>query len=96
MDRVTDRIARRCDKGMAFAMPHMGIPHYQESNEGKWRLETLVHAELTSELQKTKQVLAANREFFDKITEAIVENDYLISSDIQAIKRTCEIVSVAI
>lgn len=96
LDRVTEMIARKCDDGFAYAKPHMGIPHYQESDGGKWRFETLVHAELASKLQKAKQVLAANREFLDKLSDAIAESEYLVSSDIQAIKETCEIVQVAI
>ena len=52
----------------------------------------LVDAELARLYQKAKEVLAANREFLDKLADAIAEREYLISSDIQAIKATCEIV----
>ena len=93
--RVTEMIGRKCDDGFIHGLPFMGIPHYQESGEGKWRFETLVHAELTTKLQKAKEVLASNRDFLDKLADAIVENEYLISSDIQAIKETCEIKCIA-
>ena len=74
----------------------MGIPHYDESDPSKWRLETLVHAELAGGIQKAKEVLVANREFFGKLADAITENEYLVSSDIQAIKETCAIKPVAL
>ena len=54
-----------------------------------------MRAEVARLFQKAKQVLAANREFLDKLADAIAENEYLVSSDIQAIKETCEIRRIA-
>jgi cell division protease FtsH len=75
--------------GSLMAAPREESPHYE------MRMEALVEAELNRLYQKTKEILAANREFLDKLTDAICENEYLISSDIQAIKESCSVVRVA-
>lgn len=94
--RVAEGVMNKCAEGYAHAMPHMRLPHRSESDESMQRLETLVHAELTRCMQKAKEVLAANREFFDKLADAIAESDYLLASDIQAIKESCAIVPVTV
>ena len=32
LGRVIEMIAHKCDDGFAYAKPHMGLPHYQESD----------------------------------------------------------------
>ena len=93
--RAAGHLAQRIASGVEFGAPFVRFPGQADNESGKWRTEVLVDAELARLYQKAKQVLAANREFLDKLADAIAENEYLISSDIQAIKETCEIRRIA-
>ena len=93
--RVAHHVESRIERGVEFGIPFTRFGRPQESECGSWRREELVRTEVARLFQKAKQVLAANREFLDKLTDAIAENEYLVSSDIQAIKETCEIRRIA-
>ena len=95
LHRVAALLRRRIESGVEFGMPFMPSGRMPDCESEKWRKEALVEAEVARLFQKAKEVLAANREFLDKLADAIAENEYLISSDIQAIKETCEIHPVA-
>ncbi|MBQ6585694.1 MAG: AAA family ATPase [Coriobacteriales bacterium] len=58
--------------------------------------ETLIAAELQRFYQQTKQVLASNREFLLTLAQALMDHDYLLASDIEAIKKSTHISSAII
>ena len=95
LHRVAALLRRRIESGVEFGMPFMPSGRMPDCESEKWRKEALVEAEVARLFQKAKEILAMNREFLDKLADAIAENEYLISSDIQAIKETCEIHPVA-
>ena len=95
LNRAANYLAGRIEFGVEFGAPFVKAGHQPESPSRMWRQEALLEASVARHYQRAKQVLAANREFLDKLTDAIAENEYLISSDIQAIKETCKIVRVA-
>lgn len=57
------------------------------------KIETIIGSELESFFYKTRNILIKNREFLEKVTEALVEKETLLHSDIQKIKA--EIVAKA-
>ena len=67
------------------------FPHVA-SNDQKRQEEQLADAEMERMYRKVKNLLLANREFVEKLADAIAEREYLVSSDIQAIRDSCEIV----
>ena len=95
LNRVASHLRQRIDNGVEFGAPFFGAGRMGNSESMLWRKESLLDAELARLFQRAKQVLAANREFLDQLADAIAENEYLISSDIQAIKETCEIKRIA-
>ena len=46
--------------------------------------------------RKAKEIISANREFFEKLAAALAEKKLLSAVDIQQIREDCRIVSVAI
>ena len=96
LGRAANHLRNRVEGGVEFGAPFVRAGRMHESESWQWRLETLVEAEVARLYQKAKQVLAANREFLDRLADAIAANEYLLSSDIQAIKETCVIRSVAL
>ena len=54
--------------------------------------EDAIAIELESRFRRAKQILAANRGFLDALTAAVETNDYLLQSDIAAIRARFDIV----
>lgn len=94
--RVHASISQEITAGTVFGI--INPPRSPRSNgqESRQELDLLTTAELERRYQRTKELLASNRLFLDKLADAIYENDYLVSSDIQAIKAECEIVRIAV
>ena len=53
--------------------------------------EAVVHAELERYILQTRNILLQNREFLEKIADALVEKETLLYSDIQAIRESVTI-----
>lgn len=68
--------------------------HYSNcaSEEIKSNKDRIIAFEMERFYQQAKRILAENREFLDKVANALIENETLICSDIQRIKATCKIV----
>ena len=58
---------------------------YDGSDIGKMERETILRAELEHYLFKTKELLAANHDLVQELTDALLEKHTLLRSDIQAI-----------
>ena len=52
--------------------------------------------ELEKYYRKAKEVLALNREFLEKVAEALANKGYLVMADIKEIKQSCKITPVAL
>lgn len=64
----------------------------RSSDELLSRREDFIFAEMERYYQLAKKILVDNREFLDKLAEALIEKKTLILPDIQKIKATCKIV----
>ena len=96
LNRVAGMIESRMFTGAELGMPRLRLQRQPNSDNDRWKQEILVESEVGRFFQKAKEVLATNREFLDRLTDAIASNEYLISSDIEAIKETCEIAPITI
>lgn len=61
---------------------------YELSDRAYDNREAVVHAELERYLRKTRNLLIQNREFLEKITDALVQKETLLCSDIQKIRES--------
>lgn len=59
------------------------------------RREIVVHAELERYILQTKNALLQNREFLEKVANALLEKETLLYSDIQAIRKSVNVQEVA-
>ena len=91
LEKVRDMVKRRIeDYGTSgFGLLCTGYPN---STTLISHVENAVAIELERQFRRTKQVLAANRDFLDALTEAIETQDYLLASDIAAIRGRFDIV----
>lgn len=59
------------------------------------RNEAVLYAELERYVFKTRELILKNREFLEKITNALLEKETLLFSDIQKMKEECDIKRIA-
>ena len=69
---------------------------FGDSEHLKADLEQAAAAEVERYYRKAKEIISANREFFEKLAAALAEKKLLSAVDIQQIREDCRIVSVAI
>lgn len=103
-DGCADDIRRACDslrdeisqKGIyGFGMIDVSNHQFPEISESmNSRNESVVQAELERYMMKARQILIHNKEFLDNITEELVKNRTLLSSDIKRIRNNSNIVNV--
>lgn len=60
------------------------------------RNEAVVHAELERYMFKARDILLKNKEFLEKATEALIQKETLLFSDIKALRESVNIVEVAV
>ena len=90
-DKVRELLSDTCINGFSFYSRG-----YSESEHLKASLEQAVAAEVERYYRKAKEIISANREFFEKLAAALAEKKLLSAVDIQQIREDCWIVSVAI
>ena len=64
------------------------------SDEYKARIENSIHSYIRNYYTICKSILVKNREFLDKLANALTEKETLIMEDVQKIKQTCNLVKV--
>ena len=64
------------------------------SEDYKHRIERVAETEMAKRYQLVKEILTANREFVEKLADAIAISEYLVASDIQEIREACGIVKL--
>lgn len=73
----------------------LGFENFSSKTDGdekRDRLSYIVSKEIERYYKETKKMLIDNREFLDKIANALLEKTTLLMNDIQEIKKTCKIV----
>ena len=90
-DGVKDLVVNNCVCGF-----HLHKNEYEDSQHLWSAQEQAVSAEVEKYYRKAKEILACNKEFFDKLACALAKKGFLAMSDIKDIKETCKITSVAL
>ena len=58
--------------------------------------EQVIISELERYLFKAKEIIAANREFLDRVAGELLERETLLYSDMKRIRQSCKITSVEV
>lgn len=90
-DEVRALVTETCICGF-----HLYSPEWNASDFLMHEQEQVVASEIERYYQKAKEILALNREFFEKLASAIAEKKLLTAADVQAIKLSCKIVPLSI
>lgn len=92
---IRDGISESASLG--FGMVDVANHRFPETSESlNSRNEAVTQAELERLMLKTRDILIKNKVFLEKATEALLEKETLVFSDIQKIKEECEITEVAV
>ena len=89
--RARTIVTRFVDDYCSYGFDKFEFEH-EHSNELRSRRENLIFSEMERYYQLAKKLLIQNREFLDKLANALVEKETLITEDVQAIKNTCKII----
>ena len=88
---IDSMVTRGCMWGLGYK--NYG---YTASQARKQKTEELVGAIVEKYNRKAKEIIAKNREFFDKLLKALLEKGMLVEGEIAEIRKTCKITPVAI
>ncbi|MCR4917398.1 MAG: AAA family ATPase [Alphaproteobacteria bacterium] len=87
--RVVDRfVDNYCSYGFDT---HEFVPSNYTSNDFRNRKEMRIYSAVEHYYQEVKKMLIDNREFLDRLTEALVKKETLTCKDIQEIRKACKI-----
>ena len=93
-------MAFRLVKGMVGDLCSNGLGFYSfgyhESPENTRRVEEATTAEVERFYRKAKEVLAQNRAFLDAVAKRLMEKRLITCRDIEELRKTCKVVSVAL
>lgn len=90
-DSTKDLVVNNCICGL-----HLHKNKYEDSQHLWSAQEQAVSAEVEKYYKKAKEILACNKEFFEKLAVALSKKGFLAMSDIREIKETCKISPVAL
>lgn len=90
-DTTKDLVVSNCICGL-----HLHKNEFEDSQRLWAEQEQAVAAEIEKYYKKAKEILSRNKEFFEKIAEALAKKGVLAMTDIKAIKETCKITPVAL
>lgn len=92
---IRDGISENATLG--FGMIDVATNRFNRTSENmNSRNEAVTHAELERYMLKARDILLKNRDFLEKATEALVEKETLLYSDIKAIRDNTTITEVAV
>lgn len=75
---------------------HLHQNRYNDSESLLAEQEWAVSAEVEKYYRKAKEIISLNKEFFDKLAEALAKKKLLSAIDVQKIKSECKIVPVSL
>ena len=90
-DATKDLVVSNCVCGL-----HLHKNMYEDSQRLFAEQEQAVSSEIEKYYRKAKEIIASNKDFFDKVASALADKGILVMADIKAIKDTCDITPVAI
>ena len=79
-----------------MGMVDVEIRDIEMSESFNTRIEAVVHAELERYIMKARDILLRNREFLEKVTDALLEKDTLLHSDVKRLREGCPVMEVNI
>ena len=91
--RARDIVERFVDNYCSYGFDRFEFQH-NHSNDLMVRRESLIFSEMDRYYQMTKKLLIQNREFLDKLVNALVEKETLVTEEVQKIKKSCKIVEL--
>lgn len=86
---LRDGLTESGTNGVSFL--EFGDPFYNLSDRIFDNREAVVHAELERYIFQTRNILLKNKEFLEKVTDALIEKETLLFSDIKAIRESVTI-----
>lgn len=86
---LRDGLTESGTNGVSFL--EFGDPFYNLSDRTFDNREAVVHAELERYIFQTRNILLKNKEFLEKVADALVEKETLLFSDIKAIRESVTI-----
>lgn len=92
-DMARDLIVNTCINGFHL---HGNRNLGENSQQLRHEREQAVSAEIEKYCRKAKEILSLNQDFFEKVAVSLAQRKFLTMADIQEIKSSCKIVSVAI
>jgi cell division protease FtsH len=90
------RDARVLVEDMCVCGFHLHHNGYQDSEHLWGEQEQAISSEVEKYYRKAKEVIACNKDFFEKIAAALIEKGLLTITDIKSIKESCKITPVAL
>ena len=85
-------MARNLQEDLGYS--GLGLLYCERASEGQLgRTDATVELQLEGYYRKAKALLCANRAFFEKIAKALSKRDFLLASDIAAIREGCTLVN---
>lgn len=85
---ICDGICESGTHGLGFIQGYYGV-----TQDLKRQVETIVRAEMERYMFRTREILLKNRAFLEKVTDALIEKEILLFSDIREIRECVEIVA---
>ena len=86
---LRDGLTESGTNGISFL--EFGEPFYNLSDRTFDNREAVVHAELERYIFQTRKIIKKNKEFLEKVADALVEKETLLFSDIKAIRESVTI-----
>lgn len=90
-DQVQDLTVKKCINGL-----HLHSNYNMDSERLHTEQEQVIASEVERYCRKAKEILALNRDFFEKVASALAKKRLLTAADVQKIKSECTIVPVAL
>ena len=84
---ICDGICESGTHGLGFIQGYYGV-----TQDLKRQVETIVRAEMERYMFRTREILLKNRAFLEKVTDALIEKEILLFSDIREIRESVEVV----
>lgn len=90
-DMARNLVVNTCINGL-----YLHQSRFENSQQSLYEQERVVSAEIEKYYRKAKEILSLNQDFFEKAAASLAQRKLLTMADIQKIKGSCKIVSVAI
>ena len=90
-DEVRSLVINNCVCGF-----HLHGSNYEDSQSQQQRQEQAVAAEIERYYRRAREILALNREFFERIAQGLAEKGLLTVTDIRRFREECQVLPAAV